>query len=99
MATLGGRRRHWGRLQREFVYSRAIAPNSIATQFATGRRGRSQRRRASPGINERAFRRRLVGQILGQEPMSKFVRAVSPRIGEGLGASSVRPEGPGNVAE
>jgi hypothetical protein len=41
----------------------------------------------------------LVGQILGQEPMSKFVRAVSPRIGEGLGASSVRPEGPGNVAE
>jgi hypothetical protein len=61
--------------------------------------GRSQRRRASPGIKRAAFRRRLVGQILGQEPMSKFVRAVSPRIGEGLGASSVRPEGPGNVAE
>ena len=36
---------------------------------------------------------------VGQEPMSKFVRAVSPRIGEVLGAGSVRLEGPGNVAE
>jgi hypothetical protein len=74
------------RLQREFVYSRVIAPNSIATQFATGRRRRSRRRRASPGMNRAAgwssFRPRLVGQILGQEPMSKFVRAVSPRIGK-----------------
>ena len=46
-----------------------------------------------------SFRSRLVGQILGQELMSKFVRAVSPKIGEDLGASSVRPEDPGNVAE
>jgi hypothetical protein len=43
-------RHQWRRLQREFVYSRVIAPNSIATQFATGRSRRSQRRRASPGI-------------------------------------------------
>ena len=100
---LPAERQQWGRLQREFVYSRVIAPNSIATQFATGRRRRSQRRRASPGIKRAggwsSFRPRLEGQILGQEPMSKFVRAVSPRIGEGLGASSVRPEGLGNVAE
>ena len=63
----------------------------------------SQRRRASLGIKRAggwsSFRSRLVGQILRQQPMSKFVRAVSPRIGEGLGASSVRPEDPGNVAE
>jgi hypothetical protein len=65
---LPAERQQWGRLQREFVYSRVIAPNSIATQFAVGRRG-SQRRRASPGIKRAAgwssFRPRLVGQILG----------------------------------
>ena len=27
------KRQQWGRLQREFVYSHVIAPNSIATQF------------------------------------------------------------------
>jgi hypothetical protein len=52
---LAAERQQWERLQGEFVYSRAIAPNSIATQFAAGRCGRSQRRRASPGIKRAGF--------------------------------------------
>ena len=69
-----------GRLHPEFIYSRVIAPNAIS-QFATGRRRRSQR---LPGIKRAdgwsPSRPRLAGRILGEEPMG-FVRAVSLRIG------------------
>jgi hypothetical protein len=67
-----------GRLHPEFIYSRVIA----ISQFATGRRRRSQR---LPGIKRAdgwsPSRPRLAGRILGEEPMSKFVRAFSLRIG------------------
>jgi sec-independent protein translocase protein TatA len=69
-----------GRLHPEFIYSRVIAPNAIS-QLATGRRRRSQR---LPGIKRAdgrsTSRPRLAGRILGEEPMSKFVRAFSLRI-------------------
>src|ERR1700738_2668234 len=70
-----------GRLHPEFIYPRVIPQNAIS-QFATGRRRRSQRLSGIKRADGWSLSRpRLAGRILGEEPMSQFVRVVSLRIG------------------
>ena len=76
---LPAERRSWGRLRPELIYSRVIAPMRLQ---------HSSRRTAAGVLSgiKRAnvwspSRPRLMGRILGEDPMSNFVRAVSLRIG------------------